>query len=62
MNKFKIARIKKDLTQEDLANLVAVTRQTISLIENNKYNPSIKLCIQICKILNVTLNDLFWEE
>ncbi len=60
--KLKLARIEKDLTQEQLAERVDVTRQTISLIEAGKYNPSLKLCIAICKELNKTLNDIFWEE
>lgn len=60
--KMKIARIEVDLSQEQLAEKVGVTRQTISLIESGKYNPSLKLCIAICKALNKTLNDLFWEE
>ncbi|HAR6036185.1 TPA: helix-turn-helix transcriptional regulator, partial [Staphylococcus pseudintermedius] len=41
---------------------VGVSRQTINLIENNKYNPSLKLCISICLTLGVTLNDIFWED
>lgn len=60
--KLKIARVEKDWTQEQLAERVNVTRQTISLIEAGKYNPSIKLCIAICKELGKTLNDIFWEE
>ncbi|HOO12482.1 MAG TPA: helix-turn-helix transcriptional regulator [Bacillota bacterium] len=60
--KLKLARVEKDLTQEQLAERVDVTRQTISLIEAGKYNPSIKLCIAICKELGKTLNDIFWEE
>ncbi len=60
--KLKLARIEKDLTQEQLAERVNVTRQTISLIEAGKYNPTLKLCIAICKELNKTLNDIFWEE
>ena len=60
--KLKLARIEKDLTQEQLAERVKVTRQTIGLIEAGKYNPSIKLCIAICKELGKTLNDIFWEE
>lgn len=59
--KMKIARIESDVSQEQLANIVGVTRQTISLIESGTYNPSLKLCIDICKALNKTLNDLFWE-
>lgn len=61
VSKLKIARVEKDLTQDELANLTGVTRQTIGLIESGKYNPSLKLCIDICKVLDKTLNDLFWE-
>jgi putative transcriptional regulator len=57
----KIARIESDVSQEQLAEIVGVTRQTISLIESGNYNPSLNLCIEICKALNKTLNDLFWE-
>jgi len=60
--KMKIARIEADLSQEQLADVVGVTRQTINLIESGNYNPSLKLCIEICKALKKTLNDLFWEE
>ncbi|ARC86220.1 helix-turn-helix family protein [Clostridium argentinense CDC 2741] len=60
--KLKIARIECDMSQEDLADIVGVTRQTIGLIESGNYNPTLKLCIAICKALNKTLNDLFWEE
>lgn len=63
MNKrMKIARIEKDLSQEQLANLVGVTRQTIGMIEAEKFNPSLQLCVSICRALNRTLNDLFWED
>lgn len=60
--RMKIARIECDLSQEQLAEKVGVTRQTIGMIESGKYNPSLNLCILICKTLNKTLNDLFWEE
>lgn len=60
--KMKLARIAHDMNQADLADQIGVTRQTIGLIESGKYNPSLKLCIEICHSLNVTLNDLFWEE
>jgi len=60
--KLKIARIECDMSQEDLADIVGVPRQTIGLIESGNYNPTLKLCIAICKALNKTLNDLFWEE
>lgn len=60
--KLKIARVECDMSQENLADIVGVTRQTIGLIESGNYNPTLKLCIAICKALNKTLNDLFWEE
>ena len=60
--KMKIARVECDVSQEQLAEMIGVTRQTISLIESGKYNPTLKLCIDICKALDKTLNDLFWEE
>ena len=62
VSKIKIARTEKGLTQQELAVLVNVTRQTIGLIELNKYNPSLKLCIDIAKSLDKTLDELFWEE
>ncbi|CDI49488.1 helix-turn-helix transcriptional regulator [Clostridium tetani] len=60
--KLKLARVEKELSQEDLAKIVGVTRQTIGLIESGKYNPTLSLCIAICKVLSRTLDDLFWEE
>jgi putative transcriptional regulator len=60
--RLKIARIECDMSQEDLANAVGVTRQTIGAIENGSYNPTLRLCIDICRATNKTLNDLFWEE
>ncbi|WBW97281.1 helix-turn-helix transcriptional regulator [Oceanirhabdus sp. W0125-5] len=60
--KLKMARVEKDLSQDELAKIVGVSRQTISLIEVGKYNPTIKLCIAICKALSKTLDELFWEE
>lgn len=59
--KLKAARAAVDLTQEELARKVNVTRQTINAIEKGDYNPSINLCIAICRVLQKTLNDLFWE-
>jgi len=58
--KLKSARALKDMSQEDLAKAVNVSRQTINAIEKGDYNPTINLCIAICKVLGVTLNDLFW--
>jgi len=60
--KMKTARAEADLSQEQLSEITGVTRQTINLIEMGNYNPSLKLCIAICKALNKSLNDLFWEE
>lgn len=62
VNKVKIARIEKNLTQAQLAQKIGVTRQTIGLIEKNEYNPSLQLCVAIAKTLDKTLNDLFWED
>lgn len=58
----KSARAKLDLSQEDLAIAVGVSRQTIVSIEKGDYNPSLNLCRAICKILNKTLDELFGEE
>ena len=60
--KMKQARIEKNLSQTDLAKNIGVSRQTINMIENGAYNPTIELCIRICKELDVTLNDLFWRK
>ena len=59
--RLKAARAAKDMSQKDLAEAVDVARQTINAIEMGEYNPSIKLCVAICKVLGKTLNDLFWE-
>lgn len=58
----KAARAAAGLSQADLARTVGVTRQTIGLIEAGGYNPTLNLCVAICKALRVTLNDLFWED
>ena len=60
--RLKIARIERDMSQDDLAKAVGVTRQTIGAIENGSYNPTLKLCVAICRATGKTLNDLFWEE
>lgn len=60
--KLKAARAAKDLSQQALADLVGVSRQTINAIEKGDYNTTIKLCIAICKVLDKTLDELFWEE
>ena len=51
-----------DLSQQELADRAGVSRQTISAIEKGDYNPTINLCISICKILEKTLDELFWVE
>lgn len=60
--RLKMARIEHDLSQGELAEKVGATRQTIGLIELGKYNPTLNLCLAICKTLNKTLDELFWEE
>ena len=60
--RLKSARAAKDLSQQQLAELVKVSRQTISAIEKGDYNPTINLCITICEALDKTLDELFWEE
>ena len=58
----KAARAQKDMTQKELAEAVGVSRQTINSIEKGEYNPTIRLCRKICRILEKGLDDLFWEE
>lgn len=60
--KMKSARAALYLSQQQLADMVGVSRQTINAIEKGDYNPTIRLCIAICKVLNRTLDELFWEE
>lgn len=60
--KVKSARAAKDYSQQQLADIVGVSRQTIAAIEKGDYNPTINLCIKLCKALDKTLDELFWEE
>ena len=60
--KLKAARAGRDLSQQQLADAVGVSRQTINAIEKGDYNPTIKLCIAICRVLGRTLDELFWPE
>ena len=60
--RLKSARAAKDLSQEQLAKLCGVSRQTINAIEKGDYNPTIRLCVAICRALDKTLDELFWEE
>ena len=58
----KQARAEAGLSQQELAERLGVSRQTINAIEKGDYNPTIRLCVGIAKALGLTLNDLFWEE
>ncbi|MDR1797347.1 MAG: helix-turn-helix transcriptional regulator [Clostridiales Family XIII bacterium] len=60
--RLKAARAALDMSQKELAERVDVARQTINAIEMGDYNPSVRLCIAICRALGKTLDDLFWEE
>ncbi len=60
--RLKAARALLDMSQKDVADAVGVTRQTINAIESGDYNPTIRLCVDICKVLGKSLDDLFWEE
>lgn len=60
--RLKAARAEKDLSQQQLADRVHVSRQTINAIESGDYNPTVKLCIAICRALDKTLDELFWEQ
>ena len=60
--RLKSARAALDISQQQLAEMVGVSRQTISAIEKGDYNPTINLCISICKVLGKTLDELFWDK
>ena len=60
--RMKAARAAKDMSQSELAEKAGVTRQPIGMIESGEYNPTLNLCIKICRVLNKTLDELFWEE
>ena len=60
--KMKAARAALGMTQQDLAQAVGVTRQTVVAIEKGDYNPTVRLCIDICRVLGTTLDGLFWPE
>ena len=61
-NHVKKFRTEKNLSQKELADYAGITRQTLSLIEKSEYNPSLKLCLQLCYALNKTLDAVFWIE
>ena len=60
--RMKAARAAKDMSQKDLADAVGVARQTVNAIEMGEYNPSIRLCVAICRVLGKTLDEIFWEN
>ena len=60
--KLKAARAEFDYSQEDLAKLVGVSRQTINMIERGDYNPTLNLCLNICHALGKTLDEIFWKD
>ena len=62
MSKMKEARLRAGLSQQELADKVGVSRQTVNAIEKGEYNPTIKLCRAICRALGKTLDELFWED
>lgn len=59
--RLKAARAALDMSQQELADRCGVSRQTINAIEKGDYNPTIKLCLTICRVLGKTLDELFWE-
>ncbi|MNW25501.1 anaerobic benzoate catabolism transcriptional regulator [compost metagenome] len=61
-NRVKLARLAAGLTQQELAAKTGITRQTISLIEKGSYNPSLKLCLDICHEVGKSLDELFWKD
>lgn len=60
--RIKVARAERDMTQKALAEAVGISRQTMNAIEQGDYNPTIKLCRAICRVLGKTLDELFGEE
>ncbi|MFS8523886.1 MAG: helix-turn-helix transcriptional regulator [Limnochordales bacterium] len=61
-NRVRVARVEKGWTQQELADRVGVTRQTIGLIEKGQYNPTIALCLRLAEVLGKTLDDLFMPQ
>lgn len=60
--RIKVARAQLDMTQKSLAAAVGISRQTMNAIEQGEYNPTIRLCRNICRVLGKTLDELFGEE
>ena len=62
MNQVRKYRLEQKISQMALAEKIGVARQTINLIENDKYNPSLNLCLKLAWVLKTDLNTLFWQE
>ena len=62
MNRVRETRLALGMQQQALAKKAGITRQTLSLIEKDEYNPSLKLCLALCRELGKTLDELFWED
>ena len=60
-NRVRLARLEKGYTQQELADLISVTRQTIGLIEKGRYNPTLSLCLRLARALGKSLDELFWD-
>lgn len=60
--RLKATRAAKDYSQQELADRIGVSRQTINAMEKGDYNPTIRLCLAICHALDKTLDELFWED
>jgi putative transcriptional regulator len=61
-NRLKEARLEKGLTQESLASMVGVTRQTVIAVEKGKFVPSVKLALEFARALGVGLAEIFWLD
>lgn len=61
-NQVREIRKEQRISQKELAEKAYVTRQTLSLIEKGEYNPTLKLCLAICYVLNKKLDEVFWIE
>ena len=61
-NRMRSARAERGMSEADLAAAIGVTRQTISMMESGNYNPTLRLCLAVCRCLGKTLDELFWEE
>ena len=62
LNRLRVARAERDLSQGELARSVAVSRQTISSIETGQYCPSTLLAFRLARVMGVRVDELFWLE